>query len=137
MGTLRPIRGKAELGYAQCLIVDVVRRGEALGLSKAPWGKRIIFQWEVEYDKLGIWRVSKEERKFGVRNEDLVSQAALQASHRLLHLGVGSLKMGILFVFITQVCTDSLLDLNTFMSAQFNYLYSFVRLWSYSVNLKS
>jgi len=44
----------------------VVRRGWALGLSKVSWGKRIIFQWEVENDILGIWRVSKEERKFGV-----------------------------------------------------------------------
>lgn len=69
----------------------------------------------MENDKLGIWRVSKEERKFGVWSEDSVSQAALQDSHQPLHLGAGSLKMGIWFVFIALVRTDSLLDLNTFM----------------------
>ena len=39
-----------------------------------------------------------------------------QASNQPLHLGAGSLKMGIWFVFIALVYTDSLLDLNTFMS---------------------
>lgn len=87
----------------------------ALGLSKASWRKRVIFQGEVENDKLSIWGVQEEERKFGVWSEDLVSQEVLQPSHHPLHPGAGSLKMGIWLAFMALICTDSLLGRHAFM----------------------